>query len=124
MKFRAVLKSVLMLSAASLIISLTACESGGETDDYVWISEEEIMQAKQDCTDMIEAYCLALDDCDTYTGRDECEDDQASLIDCESAIDTTETYDGCIDELNDLDCEESTDYPESCTGVIIIGVEY
>jgi hypothetical protein len=111
----------ILLSAVLLSILFAACDSREESDEYAWFSEEDIMQARQDCTDLIEAYCLALDDCDDYEDRDECERNIASGLDCDSALGTGELYNDCMDDLNDLDCEEGIDFPESCTGVIFIG---
>lgn len=98
-----------VLYAITLICSI-AC--GGN------VSQEEAVEM---CEDFLDTYCIKKDDCSFFTDREECISSLKTEIDCGAAVDVSDSYDRCIEDLESSTCNTFTfdELPASCKEVIL-----
>lgn len=98
------------LSLSLLLLLLTILGSGCP----------DVELAIERCETLQDRYCSRVDDCNLLLSRDRCLSEVRQNIDCGDAVDTTDDYDRCIDDIDTAACSSLDELPASCRGVILV----
>lgn len=76
--------------------------------------------ATQRCEDLMSTYCTRIEGCSYFTSHAQCVSEFRQELDCGQAVDTSDSYDRCIDQIEEAHCSAVDELPASCEGVILV----
>ncbi len=125
------------MTFGALLFLVSACSSGGDDDDDD-DDDEAQSAAQQQCTNLINLWCTTAIDCavnggliptaDRNANLDACKSVAGSGLECSKAVDVTDAYDTCMNDITNLSCElinqgiqdRNLMLPATCEKVILL----
>ena len=112
--------NVLFLAALLVLVGCDAedaCQVQS-SDGKVYDCDPE---AQQKCELLVTAYCDRVAECSWFVSEGTCMVTVSTQLDCAPAVAVSDTYQGCLQDINSFDCDAlESSLPSSCEGAVLV----